>query len=107
MTPSESEEARKEPPRNVDALVSLWSAAGAIFLLFVFLSFRRTFLLFAIPAAGLSAAVYGVIGLTRARRIGDGRAAAWVGLIMGIGILASTGVVGLWLWEASRSNWVF
>jgi hypothetical protein len=93
--------------RNVAALASIWAALGSIVLALIYLQVRGRELLFAVPAAGLSAALLGVIGLARARRLGDGRIEAFTGLIIGIGILALSALVGLAVWALSRSNWQF
>ena len=94
-------------PRNLQALVSLWSAIGGVVLLLMYQQERGAVLLFAVPTAAFVAAVYGIVGLIRARRIGNGRAEALVGLIVGAGLLVAAGVIGLALWEFSRSNWQF
>jgi FtsH-binding integral membrane protein len=94
-------------PRNLQALVSLWSALAALVLLLMFQEFRGAALLLAVPVTGLVATVYGVVGLIRARRLGNGRTEAVVGLSLGITILVVTGIVSFYLWEISRSNWQF
>ena len=98
---------RGSNPRNLQALVSVWSAVGAVVLLLMYQQERGAVLLFAVPTAAFVAAVYGIVGLIRARRIGNGRAEALVGLIVGAGLLVAAGVIGLALWEFSRSNWQF
>jgi hypothetical protein len=94
-------------PRNLQAWISLWSAIGAVVLLLMYQQERAAVLLIAVPTAAFLATAYGIVGLIRARRTGNGLAKALVGLLVGIGVLVAAGVVGLALWEFSRSNWHF
>jgi hypothetical protein len=94
-------------PRNLQSLVSLWSALSALVFIFAYQAFRGTALLLAVPVAGFIATVYGVVGLFRARQLGNGRTEAVLGLSLGISIRVVTGIVSFYLWEISRSNWQF
>ncbi len=93
--------------RNLQGLVSLWFAVVALVLVMMFLQFRGSTFLFAIPTAGLIAVVYGMVGLLRAHRNGSRRIEAWIGLTVGMCILVATGIVSLFVWAISRSNWQF
>jgi hypothetical protein len=94
-------------PRNLHASVSLWSAVGAVVLLLMYQQERAAVLLFAVPTAAFLATAYGIVGLVRARRTGNGRAEALVGLLVGSGLLVAAGVLGLALWEFSRLQTLF
>jgi hypothetical protein len=107
-TPSiDSDPDARAAPRNLQAMVSLWLAVGALVLFLMFQEFGGAALLFAVPVAGFLAIPYGVVGLARARQLGVGRTEATIGLVLGICILVLTGLVGLYVWEISRSNWQF
>jgi hypothetical protein len=95
------------PRRNVAGLISIWSAFGAILLLLAFLQLRGRVLLFAVPAAGMNATLYGSLGLARARKRGASRVEAMIGFVVGVGILFLTAAVGWLVWEIGKSNWQF
>jgi hypothetical protein len=92
---------------NLDAVISIWSAVGAVALLLVYGSIRRTAILVAVPVAGLSATIFGFIGMINARRVGNGRSRSFVGLLTGIAVLIASGIFALFLWEISRTDWQF
>jgi hypothetical protein len=79
--------------RNFQALVSLWLAVGAFVPFLLLLHFRGTALRFGTVAVSLAAVGYGVDGLVKARRVGNGRAVAWVGVSLGIAIFVMTALV--------------
>jgi hypothetical protein len=93
--------------RSVAGLISLWSAFAAFLFLLAFLQLRGRILLFAVPAAGLNATLFGVLGLIRARKHGASRVEALIGCSVGVGILVLTAAVGWLVWEISKSNWQF
>jgi hypothetical protein len=61
-------------------------------------------LLFAVPTAAFLSTAYGIVGLIRARRTGNGLVVALVGLLVGTALLVAAGAVGLALREFSRSG---
>jgi hypothetical protein len=87
--------------RNFQALVSLWLAVGAFVPFLLLLHFRGTALRVATVAVSLAAVGYGIDGLVKVRRVGNGRAVAWVGVSLGITIFMMTFLVvrGLVDWQ--------
>jgi hypothetical protein len=84
--------------RNPPALASLVSAIGAIALVLLSRHIRLNgihLVPIAVPALGVLATVFGIIGLRRARQSGSDRAAAQWGLGLGICILLMAVVLGL------------
>jgi len=102
-----NETSRHQDRRNPYSSFSVRSVIAAATLFFIAMAFHRVIVFFAVPVAGLLATVFGIVGAVTAHRYGNGRAEAWIGLLLGIGILVLAAAVGLYVWEASRSNWQF
>jgi hypothetical protein len=63
--------------------------------------------IYAIPIAGLAAAISGGVGLTRVSGAGGGKGQALAGLLGGIAIMSLAAIVIWFIWNFSHSNWQF
>lgn len=94
-------------PHNINAMLSFWSAIVALVLLLVFASTQRAEVLIAVPVLGLVGTVNGLIGAMTAKVVGTGRKQSVIGLVLGVGVLIVSGLVALFVWEVTSSQWQF
>jgi hypothetical protein len=105
---------REVKGQNLPAQASVWSACAAV-LLFTVARPLRPFLpeghylspYLGIPVCGLISIVFGIVGLTRVRRTGSGKARSVVGVIAGFTITLVSVAAVLFVWQWNRANFTF